>query len=427
MELTRYPELLAPAGDRERLDAALLFGADAVYLGAQEFGMRAAPPNFTEEELRQAVKDCHARNVRVYLTVNTLPRNEEVPALPAFFDLAKDAGVDAFIIADVGVMKLAQQYAPDVAIHMSTQAGVVNYLTANTLYEMGAKRIVMARECSLDEIREIRAKTPKDLEIEAFVHGAMCMSVSGRCLLSNYMAGRDGNRGECAQPCRWQYHLMEERRPGEYFELTEDEHGTYFLNSQDMCLIEHIPELVEAGITSFKIEGRAKSAFYVGAVTNAYRAAIDGYLAHPSPDYRPEPWIVDEVRKISYRDYCTGFYFGAPREDAHIYYDGVYIRDWDVIAGVQSSDGEFVTVTQRNRFFRGDELEVMTPGQPPFPLVVTEMYNEAGEAIDVAPNPMATIRIRCDRDIPAGSVLRICNAKREERAHGECERTDTAE
>ena len=418
MEQKRIPELLAPAGDRERLDAALLYGADAVYLGAQEFGMRAAPPNFTEDELRQAVRDCHARNVRVHLTVNTLPRNEEVPALPAFFDFANDAGVDAFIIADVGVMKLAQQYAPGVDIHMSTQAGVVNYLTAQTLYDMGAKRIVMARECSLDEIREIRAKTPKDLEIEAFVHGAMCMSVSGRCLLSNYLTGRDGNRGDCAQPCRWQYHLLEEQRPGEFIELTEDEHGTYFLNSQDMCLIEHIPELVEAGITSFKIEGRAKSAFYVGAVTNAYRAAIDGYLRDPSPDYAPEPWIVDEVRKISYRDYCTGFYFGAPKDDSHIYYDGIYIRDWDVIANVLSSDGEFVTVTQRNRFFRGDELEVMTPGEEPFPLTVTEMFNEAMEPIDVAPNPMATIKIRCDRDIPQGSVLRIRNRSQKGEPNG---------
>ena len=407
MNEPRIPELLAPAGDRERLDAALLFGADAVYLGGQEFGMRAAPANFSEGELARAVKDCHARGVKVHLTVNTLPRNEEISALPAFLEQAAAAGVDAFIIADVGVMKLAQQYAPKVEIHMSTQAGVVNYLTAQTLYDMGAKRVVMARECSLEEIAEVRAKTSKDLEIEAFVHGAMCMSVSGRCLLSNYMTGRDGNRGECAQPCRWQYHLMEEKRPGEYFEITEEDHGTYFLNSMDMCMIEHIPELLEAGVTSFKLEGRAKSAFYVGAVTNAYRAAIDGYLQNPSPDYLPEPWVVDEVRKISYRDYCTGFYFGPPEKDAHIYYDGVYIRKWDVIANVLDSDGEFLTVTQRNRFFVGDELEVMSPGLPPLNLTVTEMFNEAGEAVDVAPNPMATIKIRCDKDIPKGSVLRI--------------------
>lgn len=407
MKLSFKPELLAPAGDRERLDAALLYGADAVYLGGQEFGMRAAPSNFSEEGLKEAVRDCHARGVRVHLTVNTLPRNEELEHLPAFLERAKDAEVDALIIADVGVMKLAQKYAPGVDIHMSTQAGVVNWLTAQTLYDMGAKRVVMARECSLQDIAEVRAKTPADLEIEAFVHGAMCMSISGRCLLSNYMTGRDGNRGECAQPCRWQYHLMEEKRPGEYFEITEEEHGTYFLNSKDMCLIEHIPELVEAGISSFKIEGRAKSAFYVAAVTNAYRAAIDGFLANPSMDYRPEPWVVDEVRKISYRDYCTGFYFGAPEEDAGIYYDGIYIRDWDVIANVLSSDGTFVTVTQRNRFFKGDVLEVMSPGSEPFSLTVTELYNEAGEEVDVAPNPMATIRIRCDRNIPAGSILRI--------------------
>ena len=373
LEHTKVPELLAPAGDRERLDAALLYGADAVYLGGQEFGMRAAPSNFSEEGLVEAVRDCHEKGVRVHLTVNTLPRNEEIDALPQFLSSAKDAGVDAFIIADVGVMKLAQKYAPGVDIHMSTQAGVVNYLTANTLYDMGAKRVVMARECSLEEIAEVRAKTPKDLEIEAFVHGAMCMSVSGRCLLSNYMTGRDGNRGECAQPCRWQYHLMEEKRPGE----REWQGKTY-------------KKIIDTSV------GRL-----------LFNAAIDGYLKHPAADYVPEPWILDEVRKISYRDYCTGFYFGAPEKDAHIYYDGIYIRNWDVIANVLSSDGEFVTVTQRNRFFKGDVLEVMSPGTPPFELTVTEMFNEAGEEVDVAPNPMATIRIRSDLQIPTGSVLRM--------------------
>ncbi len=407
MKQINRPELLAPAGDWERLEAALLYGADAVYLGGQEFGMRAAPSNFTEEGLAEAVQLCHAKGVDVHLTVNTLPRNGEIDFLPGFLSQAADAGVDAFIIADVGVMKLAQKYAPNVDIHMSTQAGVVNYLTANTLYDMGAKRVVMARECSLEEIAEVRAKTPKDLEIETFVHGAMCMSISGRCLLSNYMTGRDGNRGECAQPCRWQYHLMENKRPGEYYEITEGENGTYFLNSKDMCMIEHIPELVEAGITSFKIEGRAKSAFYVGPVTNAYRAAIDGYLKNPSKDYVPEQWILDEVRKISYRDYCTGYFFGPPEENANILYDGIYIRNWDVIANVLSSDGEFVTVTQRNRFFKGDVLEVLSPGMPPYEMTVGEMFNEEGEAIDVAPNPMATIKIRCEQKIPTGSILRI--------------------
>ncbi len=265
----RRPELLAPAGDAERLEAALLFGADAVYLGGKLFNMRAATESFDDEALKSAVDKCHEKGVAVHLVANTLPRNDEVSALPAFFESAAKAGVDAFIIADIGVMRAAQKYAPGIDIHMSTQTGVVNYDTASALYDLGAKRIVMAREVSLKEIAEIRAKTPKDLEIECFVHGAMCMSFSGRCMLSNYLTGRDANRGDCAQPCRWKYHLVEEKRPGQYFEITDSEEGTYILNSQDMCMIEHIGELVDAGVDSFKIEGRAKSAYYAAAVTNA--------------------------------------------------------------------------------------------------------------------------------------------------------------
>ncbi len=404
----KAPELLAPAGDPERLASALQYGADAVYLGGQEFGMRAAPTNFTHDTLIEAVKQCHNQGVKVHLTCNTLPRNNELEALPGFLEQAQDAGVDALIVADIGVMRAAQKYAPKVDIHMSTQAGVVNYMTANALYDLGAKRIVLAREVSLKDIAEIRKNVPDDLELEAFVHGAMCMSFSGRCLLSNYMTGRDSNRGDCAQPCRWKYHLMEEKRPGQYFEITEDrENGTYFLNSKDMCMIEHIPDLVDAGINSFKIEGRAKSAFYVAAVTNAYRCAIDGYMENPSKDYMPEPWIIDETKKISYRDYCTGYFYGAPNEDANLYYDGIYIRNWDIIANVLSSDGEYLTVTQRNRFFVGDQLEVLIPGTKPFTITVEEMTNEAGESIEVAPNPMATIRIKCGETIPAGSILRM--------------------
>ncbi len=409
MSLSKAPELLAPAGDPERLTAALQYGADAVYLGGQEFGMRAAPANFSQTALQEAVALCHAQGVKVHLTCNTLPRNEELEALPDFLAQAQEAGVDAFIIADIGVLRAAQKYAPKVDIHMSTQAGVVNYMTANALYDLGAKRIVLAREVSLKEIETIRANIPDDLELEAFVHGAMCMSFSGRCLLSNYMTGRDSNRGDCAQPCRWKYHLLEERRPGQYYELTEDgKNGTYFLNSKDMCMIEHIPDLVNAGINSFKIEGRAKSSFYVAAVTNAYRCAIDGYLANPSDTYQPEPWIVEETRKISYRDYCTGFFYGPPEEDANIYYDGIYIRNWDIIANVLDSDGTYLTVTQRNRFFQGEELEVLSPGVKPHSITVQEIYNEDGESIPVAPNPMATIRILCPEHIPKGSILRKC-------------------
>ena len=402
----RRPELLAPAGDAERLEAALFFGADAVYLGGKLFNMRAATESFDDEALKSAVDKCHEKGVAVHLVANTLPRNDEVSALPAFFESAAKAGVDAFIIADIGVMRAAQKYAPGIDIHMSTQTGVVNYDTASALYDMGAKRIVMAREVSLKEIAEIRAKTPKNLEIECFVHGAMCMSFSGRCMLSNYLTGRDANRGDCAQPCRWKYHLVEEKRPGQYFEITDSEEGTYILNSQDMCMIEHIGELVDAGVDSFKIEGRAKSAYYAAAVTNAYRAAIDECLKNPSVDFRPSQWIIDEMRKISYRDYCTGFYFNSPNENAHVYYDGIYIREWDIVANVSGSDGEYLEVIQRNRFFKGDELEVLMPQTEPFTIKAELMITEDGEEVDVAPNPMAKIRIKCDRQIPAGSILR---------------------
>ncbi len=401
------PELLAPAGDEERLDAALHYGADAVYLGGKLFNMRAATESFDSDSLKKAVEKCHAKGTRVHLVANTLPRNSEVPELPAFFEAAKDASVDAFIIADVGVMRMAQQYAPGIDIHMSTQTGVVNYETANVLHDLGAKRIVMAREVSLDDIAEIRAKTSKDLEIECFVHGAMCMSFSGRCMLSNYLTGRDANRGDCAQPCRWKYHLVEEKRPGQYFEITDNPDGTYILNSQDMCMIEHIPELLAAGVDSFKIEGRAKSAYYAAAVTNAYRAAIDEYKKNPSADFRPSQWIIDEMKKISYRDYCTGFYFNNPSDNAHVYYDGIYIREWDIIANVlKGTENGKIEVIQRNRFYKGDELEVLMPQTEPFTIKVEEMWNEKGEEIDVAPNPMAIITIGCDREIPSGAILR---------------------
>lgn len=403
---TNRPELLAPAGDAERLESALLYGADAVYLGGQLFNMRAATESFNDETLYTAVKKCHDKGVAVHLVANTLPRNDEVPNLPHFFEVAKDAGIDAFIIADIGVMRMAQKYAPGVDIHMSTQTGVVNFETANALYDLGAKRIVMAREVSLDDIAEIRAKTPKDLEIECFVHGAMCMSFSGRCMLSNYMTGRDANRGDCAQPCRWKYHLVEEKRPGQYFEITDSKDGTYILNSQDMCMIEHIPELIDAGVDSFKIEGRAKSAYYAAAVTNAYRAAIDEYKKNPSKDFKPSQWIIDEMRKISYRDYCTGFYFNNPNENAHVYYDGIYIREWDIIANVNGYKDGYLEVVQRNRFYKGDELEVLMPGTEPFTIKVEEMLNEKGEEVDVAPNPMAIIRIKCDKEIMPGAILR---------------------
>jgi putative protease len=299
------PELLAPAGGRERLEAAVRFGADAVYLAGKEFGMRAASPNFGPEELASAVEYAHDAGVRVYLTCNNVMRNDDFGRLPDFLRMARDAGVDALIVTDLGVLDLVRKVAPKMEIHISTQAGVTSWASANAFYRLGAKRVVLARELTLEEIAEIRAKTPADLELEAFVHGAMCVSFSGRCLLSEYFTGRDANRGDCAQPCRWKYALMEQTRPGRYLPVAEDGDGSYFLNSRDLCMIGHIPELVRAGVSSLKIEGRAKSAYYAAVTTNAYRCALDEYAEHPET---PLPgWIAEELNKISHREYSTGF------------------------------------------------------------------------------------------------------------------------
>lgn len=400
------PELLSPAGDRERLNAALMFGADAVYLGGDAFTMRAAPQNFDIPSLRAAVKLCHAKNVKVYLTVNTLPRNDEIALLPSYLEQWADAGVDAFIVADIGVLSLCKKYAPQVPVHISTQAGIVNYVTASEFYNMGATRVVTARELSLTEIADIRAKIPKELEIECFVHGAMCVSFSGRCLLSNYLVNRDANRGECAQPCRWEYALMEVKRDGMYFPIQDSKEGTYILNSRDMCMIEHIPELVKAGISSFKIEGRAKSAYYASVITNAYRTAIDGYLKNPTDDYKTPKWVVDECYKVSYREYCTGFYFGHPNEDAQICFDGGYKRHFDVMAVVKECRDGFITAEQRNKFSKGDELEALEPHKEPTVFTASELLDGDGNAIEAAPHPMMTVKIKSDLQFPAGTLLR---------------------
>ncbi len=398
-------ELLSPAGDIERLKCALMYGADAVYLAGTSFGMRAGASNFTHEELARGVKLAHAAGAKVYVTCNTIPRNDEIGALPDFLERAADAGADAFIIADIGVMRLAQQYAPGVSIHISTQAGVANYATANEFYRMGASRVVLARELCFDEIAELRAKTPPELEIEAFVHGSMCVSFSGRCLLSSYMTGRDANRGDCAQPCRWKYFLTEEKREGQRFEIFED-HGTHILNSRDMCMIGYIPRLAECGISSFKIEGRAKSAYYTAAVTNAYRQAIDGYYAAPSPDYRPEQAILDELDKVSHREYSTGFYLGT--EPGQVLSNGGYVREYKVAGMVEDCGGGWLTLSQRNKFRAGDTLDIMPPHARPFLLRVTEMFDGEGNPIEAAPHAMMTVRIPyAGADIPKGSFVRI--------------------
>lgn len=397
-------EVLAPAGDPERFNAALDFGADAVYLGRKQFGMRSSPLNFDFEQLKNAVISAHSKGVKVYLTCNTLPRNNEIPHFQQFVEEAVAAEVDAMIVADIGLLSLIKKYAPDMEIHISTQTGIVNYVTARELYNMGAKRVVLARELSLEEIAEIRAKTDPNLDIEAFVHGAMCVSFSGRCLLSQYLVNRDANRGECAQPCRWGYHLMEEKRPGQYFPIFEDEKGTYILNAKDLSMIEYIDKLSDAGIYSLKIEGRAKSAYYVAVVTNAYRMAVDHYYKDPENFVLPD-WIRDEVYKVSHRKYSNGFFFGVP-EESQYYENSGYIRNYDVVAVVDYCENGTVFCTQRNRFFAGDTVDILAPGQKPVTLTLDQIFDENGEMISTANHAMMKFSFKSDLIFPKNSVIR---------------------
>ncbi len=394
-------ELLAPAGDMERLRMAVLYGADAVYLAGTSFGMRAFAGNFTPEEMRQAVQFAHEHGVRVHVTINTMPRNDEIVHLPAHLEQLQDAGVDALIVADLGAFTMAGKYAPSCERHISTQASIANYVTANAWYDLGAKRVILARELSLEDIREIREKTPQDLEIEAFVHGAMCVSYSGRCLLSNYMTGRDSNRGACAQPCRYQYYLMEEKRPGEYFPVFEDEKGTYIMNSRDMCMIDHVDDLLSVGLDSLKIEGRAKSAYYAAIVTGAYRHAIDAAAAGEplAPVWR------EEVERVSHRHYATGFYYGQPGQ----YVDNSrYIREWQVIALVMDCDETgMATLTLRNKFMAGDEIEVVGPNTKPIAFVAGEMVDQEGNTLQEIYNPQMVFKMQLPCQVPAWSILRI--------------------
>lgn len=392
-------ELLSPAGDMERLEMALHYGADAVYLAGKEFGMRSSAGNFDDESMRKAVALAHSMGRRVYVTCNTLPREDELSRLPEYLEFLQDAGVDAIIAADLGVMAMVKRYAPDVTLHASTQLGVVNSATANMLYSLGADTVVLARELPLEEIRKLRQNTPSELRIEAFVHGAMCVSFSGRCLLSNYMTGRDANRGQCAQPCRWKYHLVEEKRPGEYFEITED-NGTFILNSRDMRMIEHLQDLVDAGVSSFKIEGRMKSSYYTAVVTNAYRHAIDA-VAERNPV--PEIWV-SETEKVSHRPYCTGFYYGDPGQH---YSESSYTTETDVVAVVESCDEDGNAVLyQRNKFYIGDELELLTRDAEPIKFVPEHMFNAEGEEISDTRHAMMEIHMRLPRQASRLSIIR---------------------
>ena len=393
-------ELLSPAGDMERLKMAVLYGADAVYMAGTDFGMRAFAGNFTPEELPQAVKFAHDHGVKAHVTVNIMPRNDEVKHLPAYLEQLDDAGVDALILADLGAFTLAGKYAPHCQRHISTQQSIANYECANAWYDLGAQRVVLARELSLEEIIGIRQNTPKELEIETFGHGAMCVSHSGRCLLSNYMTGRDSNRGACAQPCRYQYALMEEKRPGEYFPVFEDEKGTYILNSRDMCTIDHLQELMDAGIDCIKIEGRAKSAYYAAIVTGAYRHVLDDIYAGREID---RVWR-DEVDHISHRVYSTGFYFGQPGQYTE---HSRYIREWQIVAKVESCDENGLAVCSLNNKFRtGDQLEVVGPDTRPFPITAQVLADSEGNPIDEPRTPQMQFTMQLPKAVPAHSLIR---------------------
>lgn len=394
-------EILSPAGDMERLTMALTYGADAVYLAGTRFGMRAAAGNFNNEEMGKAIKLCHERGVLVYVTCNTVMRNSDIRALPAYLEQLQALGADAVIVSDLGALMLVKKHAPALGIHVSTQVGIMNADTANAYFDLGASRVVLARELTLDDIGEIRGKTPRQLELEAFVHGSMCVSFSGRCLLSNYLTGRDANNGECAQPCRWKYHLVEEKRSGELMEITEDG-GTFIMNSRDMCMIEHLPALIAAGITSFKIEGRMKSSYYAAVITNAYRHALDAaQKGIPlSPIWR------DEVNKVSHRQYSTGFYFSADGPGQY-YKDAMYFADCDVAAIVESSDDAGNAVlTQRNKFYKGDMLELLTPENEPVAFIAADIRNGEGMEIESTPHPMMELRMKLPITAPRYSVVR---------------------
>ena len=393
-------ELLSPAGDMERLKMAVAYGADSVYLAGTAFGMRAFAGNFSPEELPKAVAYAHNNGVKVHVTVNTMPRNDEVSTLPAYLEQLQDAGVDALILADLGAFTLAGKYAPKCVRHISTQQSIANFECAAAWHDLGAQRVVLARELSLEEIAEIRAKTPSSLEIETFGHGAMCVSYSGRCLLSNYMTGRDSNRGSCAQPCRYQYALMEEKRPGEYFPVFEDEKGTYILNSRDMCTIDHLKDLHDAGIDCIKIEGRAKSAYYAAIVTGAYRHCIDDVVEGRAID----PVWRDEVEHVSHRIYSTGFYYGHPGQYTE---NSRYIRQWQVCAIVESCDENgHALCSLRNKFARGDALEAVGPDFRPFSLFAQGITDLDGQPLDEPRTPQMRFYVQLPCLVPPLTILR---------------------
>jgi len=395
-------ELLAPAGDMERLHMALSYGADAVYLAGEQFGMRSFAGNFDENSFLEAAALCKERGASLHVTCNTMPRNDELARLPQWLALLERCGVSAVILADVGILGMAKKYAPSVKIHISTQASVVNYEAAKAWYEMGASRVILARELSLLEIAEIRLRTPQELELEVFVHGSMCVSYSGRCLLSNYMTGRDANRGACAQPCRFQYALMEEKRPGEYFPIIEDKRGTYIMNSRDLCMIDYIQELMQVGVNSLKIEGRAKSAYYTAVVTGAYRQAIDAAYRGETLD----PVWRAEVEKVSHRHYASGFFFGQPGQYTE---DARYVRDWQVVAVLEDCTPEgLATFSLRNKFHVGELVELVGPALRPLAFAAPLMQTMEGGPLEEPRNPQMRFQMQLPQAAPKLSFLRAC-------------------
>ncbi|WP_066053966.1 peptidase U32 family protein [Anaerotignum propionicum] len=403
------PELLAPAGDLEKLKIAVLYGADAVYIGGEAYGLRAKAKNFGLDTMAEGIRFAHDHGAKVYITANIFAHNADFEGMAEYFKAVEKIGADALIISDLGVFSVAKEAVPNMEIHVSTQANNTNYMSASMWYKLGAKRVVIARELSFPEVKQIRENIPEDMDIEAFVHGAMCISYSGRCLLSNYLSGRDANKGACSHPCRWKYHLVEETRPGEYMPIEENERGTYIYNSKDLCMIEHIPDILESGIMSLKIEGRMKTPFYVGTVVKAYRQAIDDYMTSPDLYREKLPQYLEEVSKASHRDYTEGFYYEKPDGNQQIYNSNTYIRGFDFVGMVQedsNSETGIAIVEQRNKFSVGDTIEVMPAKGNAFTMKVSKMWDEKGNAVESAPHPQQILQILFEKPVKKFDMLR---------------------
>lgn len=402
----RRPELLIPASNLEVLKVAVMFGADAVYIGGEAFGLRAKAKNFSKEDMAAGIRFAHEHGVRVHVTVNILAHNDDLEGVREYLCELKELKPDALIIADPAIFEMAKEICPDIERHVSTQANNTNYGTYNFWWKQGAKRVVSARELSLKEISEIRKHIPEEMEIESFIHGAMCISYSGRCLLSNFFTGRDANQGACTHPCRWKYAVVEEKRPGQYMPVYENERGTYIFNSKDLCMIEHIPEMVEAGIDSFKIEGRMKTALYVATVARTYRLAIDDYLKDPKLYEEHMPWYLDQISNCTYRQFTTGFYFGKPDETSQIYDSNTYVREYTYLGIIgKESDGRY-RIEQRNKFSVGETIEIMKPDGQNIETVVRAIINEDGETQESAPHSKQVLYVELDKKAEKYDILR---------------------